>query len=213
MPTIATADETCDFLEIHLTFPRVPSRSSHCRGRQRSPGRVSNVGERPRDETHDRGWYHSGMADESPTERAARDATLGLPIPTGAKHRLIKRIVLRSTWFLMRHQMDHNLAMLRAVEDLAARTAEVEAQVAAHRHHVAQLLTGLEASLRAEILGPDRRSDQIETDLVRLMATVSALQATLESMVISVDENVESVAALRETDVAEVRALPGQSRR
>jgi len=153
-------------------------------------------------------WYGVGMEHGSAPSEC--DARLGLPIPADARYRLVKRIVLKLTWFLTRHQMDHNLAMLRAVEEVAARVATVEQQVADHRHHMAQIVAGLEASLRAEILGSDRRSDQIETDLVRLSATVTALQANLESVAAELPE---TATALADSDVAEVRSLPGQLHR
>lgn len=146
-------------------------------------------------------------------ERAQRHAELGLPVASDARHRFLKRVVLKLTWFVTRHQMEHNLAMVAAVAELEARVAalaDLEQRLVVYRHHVAQILAGVEASLRAEILGTDRRGDRLEADLVRLAATVAALQAQLDSMDAEIAAGSREVA---EPEVASVRSLPGQIRR
>lgn len=158
------------------------------------------------------------MEHESHLQRAEREAQLGLPIPRGVKHRFLKRAVLKLTWFLTRHQTEHNLAMVAAVADLEARVAalaDLENRLVVYRHHVAQILAGIEASLRAEILGSDRRGDRLETDLVRLSATVAALQAQLDSLDTAIGTGSPDVAAreVTHTKSAAVRSLPGQIQR
>lgn len=149
--------------------------------------------------------------------RARRHARLGLPVPPEARHRLLKRLVLKLTWFTTGPQTDYNLAMLKAVNQLSGEVGALREQIGAlreqmtsHRHQVSHVLAGVEASLRAEILGADRRGDQAEADLMRLTAAVAALQVRLEATAAAVD----SLAADADTDdVAEVRSLPGSSRR
>lgn len=154
-----------------------------------------------------------GVERESHLEQAARHAELGLPVPDGARRRFAKRLVLKSNWFVTRRQMDFNLAMVAAMADLESRIADLadlEVRVATYRHHVAQVLAGIEASLRAEILGSDRRGDRLETDLVRLAATVTALQAQLDSMA---GELASTSSESVEAEVAGVRSLPGSIRK
>jgi hypothetical protein len=159
-----------------------------------------------------------GVESEPHLERAGRHAELGLPVPAGAKHVFLKRLVLKLTWFTTRHQMEHNLAMVAAVADLEARVAalaDLENRLVVYRHHVAQILAGIEASLRAEILGSDRRGDRLETDLVRLSATVAALQAQLDSLDTAIGTGSPDAAdrELTHTESAAVRSLPGQIQR
>lgn len=146
-------------------------------------------------------------------ERAERHAELGLPVAPGSRHRLIKRVVLKLTWFLTRHQIEHNLAMVAAVADLESRVtalAEVENRLMVHRHQVAQIITGVEATMRAEILGSDRRGDRLETDLVRLSAAVAALRAQIDSLDVEVSTGFRGVTG---SGATEARTPPDQIRR
>ncbi|MFM8861183.1 MAG: hypothetical protein ACKOIA_01795 [Acidimicrobiia bacterium] len=77
------------------------------------------------------------MESERHLQRAERHAQLGLPVPSGTKHRLVKRIVLKLTWFLTRHQMEHNLAMVAAVATpTAVRSSTARAHSSSSREAV-----------------------------------------------------------------------------
>ena len=157
------------------------------------------------------------MTRKNHLQRARRHARLGLPIPEAAKHRLIKRVVLKLTWFTTSHQMDHNIAIVKAVGELTHEVASLREQIVSHRHHVARVLAEVEASLRAEILGSDRRGDLIEADLMRLSVAVSSMHVRLDAMMARLDD-VEGhqpqaedpdVTDQHDAVVAAVRRLPG----
>lgn len=124
--------------------------------------------------------------------------------------------MVKLTWFTTSHQIDHNLATVRALREISAHLADLsaqvtglEAQMTLHRHHVSQVLAGIEASLRSEVLGADRRGDDLETDVVRLSATVAALRAQVDALAGTANTPQPEVAPAQ---VAAVRSLPGSAR-
>lgn len=122
------------------------------------------------------------MSRKPPLERARTAARLGLPPHPKARFRLLRRIIVRLNWFTIRHQMDYNLAVLRAIEELRADLDAHREFVLAHQHRVAEVMASMEASLRSEILGTDRREDRLERDVVILQSMTAALSFRLDEL-------------------------------
>ncbi|MGO9334312.1 MAG: methyltransferase domain-containing protein [Acidimicrobiales bacterium] len=65
-------------------------------------------------------------------EEAETHARLGLPIPKGVRHRLLKRVIAKLCWFFLHHQVALNKEVLAALETLilseTGRGAQLEAQ-------------------------------------------------------------------------------------
>jgi hypothetical protein len=108
--------------------------------------------------------------------------------------------------------------MVNAVTQLTNEVSALRDQITSHRHHVATVLAGVEASLRSEILGSDRRGELVEADLMRLSVATAALQERLDALVVNLATAADDAGA-SDTDatgsastdpvIAEVRRLPG----
>ena len=72
---------------------------------------------------------YSRVLDEAETH-----ARLGLPIPKGVRHRLLKRVIAKLCWFFLHHQVAFNTEVLAALETLilseTGRGTQLEAQAA-----------------------------------------------------------------------------------
>jgi len=115
------------------------------------------------------------MARQSPLERARDSARLGLPPAPNSRFRLLRRVIVRLNWFTLRHQIDHNIAMLRAVDELRA-------ELHAHQLRMSEVVASMEASLRSEILGSETREDRHEREIISLVAATAAMQARLDEI-------------------------------
>jgi len=94
---------------------------------------------------------------------AEQDADLGLPVPSGARFRLLRQLIAKATWPMLRHQTILNHGVIRELDDLRARLDSAEHFVRQHMdslaHHT-EVFARLEATLARHEAALER--DEIE---------------------------------------------------
>lgn len=117
-------------------------------------------------------------------DRARSAAQLGLPIPVGTRFRFLKRVHARLGWFMTKRQIDHNGAVIAAIDSLAA-------EIRDHRRRVAEVLAEVEMSLRTEVLAARQHDEQRSVDLANLASRLGVLRAELDQLRSQVDSDSE----------------------
>ncbi|HVB01437.1 MAG TPA: methyltransferase domain-containing protein [Acidimicrobiales bacterium] len=112
---------------------------------------------------------------------AEQDADLGLPVPSGARFRLLRQLIAKATWPMLRHQTILNHSVIRALDDLRTRLDSAEHFVRVHidslEHHT-EVLARFEATLARHEAALER--DEIEATVA---VHARALEQQMEVLV------------------------------
>ncbi len=118
-------------------------------------------------------------------EEAETHARLGLPIPKGVRHRLLKRVIAKLCWFFLHHQVAFNKEVLAALETLilseTGRGAQLEAQGARLEAQGARL-EAQGAQLEAQGAQLEALGAQLEAQGADLWAAITTHTSQLEAL-------------------------------